>query len=125
MLKVLVTGSRGWNDYELIEDALRSVLPQGAETQPVLVIHGDAGGADRMAALSARKLGYFVMAYPANWKLYGKAAGPIRNAQMLKEQKPDVVLAFWDGQSRGTAHMMGLADEAGVIVRVFEQEKAA
>ena len=52
--------------------------------------------------------------YKANWQLYGKGAGYRRNAEMLKEGKPDKVLAFKGG--KGTLMMIGLAEKAGIEV---------
>lgn len=60
-----------------------------------------------------------IMAFPAEWNKYGKKAGYIRNAQMLEIGKPDLVLAFWDGVSRGTKMMIDLAKKAGVEVRII------
>jgi hypothetical protein len=79
-----------------------SCLPEGT-----LIVHGGAPGADRMAGSLALKLGLCTpIVYPAQWKTHGKAAGPIRNRLMLDEEKPDLVIAFWDGESPGTKDMI-------------------
>lgn len=75
-------------------------------------------GADGLADRAARVLGCDIDVYPADWPRYGKAAGPMRNQQMVDEGKPDVVLAFPGG--RGTADMVRRAKAAGV--RVVEVE---
>jgi hypothetical protein len=95
-MKVLVCGSRGWNDRELLDEAL-------AEYDVTLIIEGDARGADRMAGQWARDNGVELKVMPANWNRYGRSAGYRRNIEML-EQEPDLVVALWDGQSRGTLH---------------------
>jgi glycerophosphoryl diester phosphodiesterase len=59
--------------------------------------------------------------FPADWNTYGKRAGYVRNEQMAKYA--DALLAFWDGQSRGTKHMIDLAKQHGLKVRVFDYVK--
>lgn len=81
------------------------------------VVDGAASGADGLAHQWATNRGIPTLRYRAQWKALGKAAGPIRNAQMLREGKPDLVIAFPGGD--GTANMMKLAREAGVEVMDF------
>jgi hypothetical protein len=97
------------------------VKRQVAVLAPTLVIHGGARGVDSMAGAAAAQLKIPIRVFPADWKKNGKAAGPIRNQQMLDEGKPDLVLAFWDGKSRGTEHMIGLAKKAGILCRVVQR----
>ena len=87
------------------------------------IIQGEARGADLIAKSVARAQGCPIECYPADWAQYGKAAGPIRNKQMLDEGKPDLVLAFSEdiGSSRGTANMVMQARKRGIEVRVFER----
>ena len=77
---ILVTGSRDWSDRMLMEVTLDRVA-QAARNGPILLRHGDARGADRMAAEVANRWGWTVEAYPADWGGDGKAAGPKRNAR--------------------------------------------
>lgn len=72
-----------------------------------------------MAAKVAAELGHGVMAFPANWKDHGRSAGPIRNQAMLATE-PELVIAFWDGKSRGTKDMLARARKAGVECVVLE-----
>ena len=85
-----------------------------------VVIEGEAQGADTMARQIAYGMQLAVHAWPAQWYKYGRAAGPIRNGQMLAES-PDLVLAFHDniGSSKGTKDMIARAKKAGVPVRLF------
>ncbi len=114
---ILVCGSRTYDDAREIRTQL-NLLPEGT-----WVLHGAARGADTMAAEIAWNIGLPTMGVPANWGLHGKAAGPIRNKRMLEEFKPEACLAFHDKkeleESRGTADMVELAQEAGIPVRVF------
>lgn len=113
-MRVLVCGSRDWNDRSAIERELdRLHRPENA---PLVVIQGGATGADSMAGVWAMRRGVEHECYPANWKKYGKGAGPIRNQQMLDEAKPDLVLAFTNdiSESRGTRDMVTRSRKAGV-----------
>ena len=112
MLKIVVTGSRDWTDTARIRRALQAV-PGG----PHVLLHGDCRGADRIAAGIARNLCWKVEAFPARWDLYGKAAGPIRNREML-EERPDLVLAFPLPGSQGTADCVEKALRLGLKVKV-------
>jgi len=108
-MRLLVCGSREFNDRERVRRALVRI-------KPTLVIHGGARGADVIAGQIARELGIPTEVYPALWDKYGKRAGFVRNRQMLDEGKPDLVLAFPVGESRGTRMMMDIAAQAGVRV---------
>lgn len=125
-MRILVCGSRGWTDRhrvlnELLELHNEAVL-KGAELplSEVTVIDGGAKGADQIAYEAAIALGMKSERYPADWNRYGKRAGYVRNQQMLDEGKPDTVLAFWDGKSRGTAMMIELSNKAKVPVKVIK-----
>jgi hypothetical protein len=116
-IKVLVCGGRDFNDQYLLYSVLGTLhdgKPKIAE-----LIHGAARGADQMAGAWAIQNRVPVRAFPADWDKHGRAAGPIRNEQMLREGKPDLVLAFPGG--RGTAHMCRIAAEAGVPVWQAEE----
>lgn len=114
-MKILACGDRNWTDAALV----RHYLAQIGGGEDVTLIHGDCRGADVIAAHAAESLGWKVIAFPADWNKHGRRAGPIRNVEMLKQQ-PDLVIAFHDNldASRGTAHMVRIAREAGVRVRV-------
>jgi predicted Rossmann-fold nucleotide-binding protein len=105
-MRILVTGGRTYADPEAVRVVLR-------ELQPAVVIHGGAPGADRLADQWARANGVRVEPYPADWSR-GPSAGPARNARMVAESRPDLVVAFPGG--RGTADMVMRARAAGVEV---------
>jgi hypothetical protein len=114
-MKILVCGDRKWLDREAIR---RELLRFGRGT---IVIHGAACGTDTIAGEVAVELGFEVVAVLADWKRYGRGAGPIRNKAMLK-LRPDRVLAFHAdvSKSKGTLNMIRQAAIAGVAVDVFE-----
>lgn len=115
--RILVCGDRNWSDSQAIEREL-SKLPSDS-----LIIHGACRGADELAAQIAVRLGLKVLAFPAEWHRYGRAAGPIRNRRMLGEGRPDWVLAFHRdlARSKGTANMIALARKAGIPFSVFRE----
>lgn len=109
-MRLLVTSGRIFSDRDFLFATLDRLH---AEHHFTLLIHGDARGADRLAGEWAQERGVLILACPADWKRYGRGAGPKRNRQML-DQKPDLVVAF-PGES-GTRHMVIIAEEAGVQV---------
>lgn len=113
-MRILVCGDRNWTNKQAI---LRELKDFPKDTT---VIHGAARGADTIGGIVAKELGFKIEAFPANWRKYGKRAGPIRNRQML-EAKPDLVLAFHPdlNKSKGTKHMVQISQEAGIKTKVI------
>lgn len=119
-MRVLVCGDREWKNRELIRRQLESIhLGVGIEA----VIEGECVGADTIAREEAEKLGIKVIPFTPKWRLYGIAAGPIRNKQMIDEGKPELVLAFHNdlSKSKGTKNMIEQAKKAGVKVQVIKE----
>lgn len=98
-MKILCCGSRNWTEWFIIKKTLSRLL--ASLNRRFIVLHGGAKGADSLSGMMAGMLGLQVEITPADWLTYGRRAGMIRNTQML-ERKPDYVIAFWNGQSRGT-----------------------
>lgn len=115
-MRVLVTGSRYWVDRDAIYSAMIAQWDK-AGRGPMTLVHGAAKGADTLAASVAHELGWDVEEYPADWDTYGRSAGPIRNAEMVK-LGADVCLAFPFTNSRGTIDCMRRAKVAGIPVIV-------
>lgn len=125
-MRVLVCGSRTWTDFSAMQKVFVELCDASCEAReplPVL-IHGAARGADSMAEDLAKIHNWSILSFPANWERDGRSAGFKRNQQMLDEGKPDLVLAFWDGLSRGTENMISIARKAGIYVRVFYSSEA-
>ena len=114
--RILVSGSRGWTDKEVIAAA----LPQYGD---VLIIHGGARGADKIAGKIAIERGLNQRIFIPEWSKFGKRAGILRNIQMLKEGMPDEGLVFWDGKSRGAKHMLDLLRKAEIPTQLFMDNK--
>lgn len=110
---VLVCGGRNYRDQETVFRVLNEI--HGEEGQIEAVIHGGATGADHRAHSWAFAHGVCTMQFDPNFRAHGKAAGPIRNADMLMYGRPDLVVAFPGG--KGTANMVQQAKKAAVPVR--------
>jgi len=115
-MRVLICGDRNWRDERIIYSWLCKLQDWGYTT----VIEGEARGADSIARELAEKMGFKVIKFPANWRRYGRAAGPIRNRQMLVEGRPNLVIAFHNDieHSKGTKNMIEQARKAGIRVIV-------
>lgn len=129
-MKVLVCGGRDYNNrdkiyntlYDLCDefnlwsepDELGNKLPSG-----IIIVNGAARGADQISSDWATVNWVPHREYKAEWDKWGKAAGVIRNQQMLDEEQPDLVIAFKGG--RGTKHMVEYAKRAGVEVRTIDE----
>lgn len=115
-MRVLVCGGRDYGDRARAYAELDRLQPlDGA----LVIITGSANGADQLAWdwFCDRKRNNGPLdfeAFPADWKQYGKAAGPIRNQRMIDEGKPELCVAFPGG--RGTADMVRRAEAAGVRI---------
>lgn len=100
-MKIAVVGSRTFNDYEL----LRSTLDKYDYIE--LIISGGAKGADSLAERYALENNIKTLIFKPKWSEYGKRAGYIRNINIIENS--DLVIAFWDGKSKGTKHSIDLA----------------
>ena len=113
-MRILVCGGRDYNDKEVIREkltALKHMYPDA------VLVHGGAPGADSMAGWIGGTVGFEVEVHIAHWAKYGKAAGPIRNQEML-DSGIDLVVAFPGGS--GTADMVERARDAGVSVEIVD-----
>lgn len=108
MYRVVISGSRYWNDYDVILNVLKYTLPQHNK---VMIIVGDCRGADEQVIQASLDSGKNVIVYKAHWKEYGKSAGPIRNLDMVNDNDPHLILLFHNDidNSKGTKHMLSLA----------------
>jgi len=116
-VRILVCGSRTWIDGGVREGALRRVCA-AYDPQAIVIVHGAAQGADLLAAKFAARHNLQTERHPADWQRYGKAAGLIRNAEMVAAGA-DLCLAFIRDGSRGATHCADLAEKAGIPTRRY------
>lgn len=125
VVRVLVCGGRTWGVFlkgkskgaAIGEQQMLFYALHGLDITEI--IHGGAQGADALAGRWARAHAIKETRIEADWLKYGRAAGPIRNAQML-ELKPDLVVALRGG--KGTADMVKRAQVAGIEVKAVGWE---
>lgn len=115
--KVIIAGTRDFSDYGLLSQKCDAILSTKKMDNNIIVVSGTARGADRLGERYARERGYRIERYPADWDRDGNSAGPIRNAKMA--DNAHALIAFWDGQSRGTKNMIDTARAKGLAVRVI------
>lgn len=116
--RVIVTGSRTFNDYHLLCEKLDKVF---AKRKPTSIVCGEAKGADSLGRKYAEEHRIPINSCPADWEKHKKQAGYIRNETMAKNA--DACIAFWDGSSAGTKHMIDTASRMGLQVRVVKFDK--
>ena len=123
MPTVLITGDREWSAAHVIARAFDQMSIRGPA---YTIVHGACHtpvNADKLAAREAHKRGCVVRGYPAKWGVYGRGAGPVRNAYMLQlHPEIEIVLAFHDdlfGRSRGTRDMVERALAKGLYCWQF------
>jgi hypothetical protein len=117
--KLIVAGGRDFNNYDQLSNELMELADDPLQLGPyeVSIVSGMARGADALAAHFAYE--HDVKLYPmsADWNgPHGKGAGYARNMDMSRFA--DGLLAFWDGKSRGTRHMIDTMRNAGKFVHV-------
>jgi len=113
--RVLITGSRDWDRPDLLAYAMGMAT---GELGPFILVHGDARGADQMAAELHAAYGFTSEPHPANWESLGKRAGFVRNAEMV-DLGADLCLAFIKNNSKGATMCADLAEKAGIPTRRY------
>jgi hypothetical protein len=119
--KVIIAGSRGFSNYKLLREQCNKYLREKRRTCNIIIVSGHARGADTLGEKYAQDEGFDLEIYPAQWKKLGKQAGYRRNEQMA--EVADALIAFWDGESKGTKHMIDIMNAKSLQVKVVEYEK--
>lgn len=125
-LRVIIAGSRDFDDFPKLmnscNDILSSITDKNNNLDKIRIVSGAARGAERLGEQYAEVAGYEVSRFPADWDGLGKRAGYVRNAEMAKYAITDgnygVLIAFWGGKSKGTKHMIDLAEKKGLEVHI-------
>lgn len=118
MFRVIIAGSRTIDSQMFIFDKLDTLLSQKIqEKEQIQIVSGTARGVGRIGEQYAAARGFLCKQYPADWNTHGKKAGYLRNCQMA--ENADALVAFWDGNSPGTRHMIETAKAHGLAVRVI------
>lgn len=117
-LKLIVAGGREFKDYQRLSAEIFSYAEGVGDNVGVSLVSGMARGADALGYRFAKENNVKVYEFPADWDKYGKRAGYLRNSEMA--QFADALMAFWDGKSRGTRHMIEAMTQMGKPVIVIQ-----
>lgn len=140
MVRIIIAGGRDFDDYKKLKSVVNDIIfdlecrntvtgigntSREKENHLIEFISGIAKGADRLGEKFVKETIWSsnIKRFPANWELFSKSAGYIRNEQMAKYAIADnnygVLIAFWDGKSKGTKHMINLAKKYGLEVHII------
>lgn len=119
-MKVIIAGGRNFTDYDLLYRKCNNILLH-QDWSLLEIVSGTANGADALGERYAKVNDVPIKRFPADWDNNGKAAGVIRNKQMA--EYAEGLIAFWDGKSRGTKHMIDTATKLGLKVKIIKYEK--
>ena len=118
--KLIIAGTRSFNDYEMLRNTVFAALLEQARWTygfSAEIVSGGAPGADTLAVRYATEANMPFKVFPADWKKYGRSAGPRRNRQMA--EYGDAAIVFWDGKSRGTRYTIDCAKRMGVKTIIY------
>lgn len=115
VMKLIIAGSRGIVDYDIIKHGYLDSGIQATE-----IVSGTARGVDRLGEHLANTFNIPIKRFPANWEGLGKKAGYVRNVTMA--DYADAALVFWNGESKGTKHMIDIARQRGMLLVVYTAE---
>ena len=117
--RVIVAGGRDFDDYEYISQQLDELFWNSSnfDSRQIKIISGMADGADTLTIRYADEHRLTKILFPANWKCHHRFAGFLRNEDMLSIATH--LVAFWDGKSSGTKHMIEIAQAKGIPVWIF------
>lgn len=122
MTRIIVAGSRNFQDEGLLFGTLDRLISEINDNN-IEIVHGNCRGADLIGEKYALANDLKVASFPAQWEMYGKSAGAIRNTEMAKyaSKENGILVAFPIGESRGTRNMIQLAKKYGLKVYVYER----
>lgn len=123
-LRIIIAGTRTFDDYGLLEkEVSRTINRYDRDKGLIKIISGGAKGADTLGERFAKEKGYEIKRFLPDWECFGKKAGYLRNAEMACYSGDDgnegVLIAFWDGESKGTKLMIDLAHDYGLDINVI------
>jgi len=115
--RVIIAGSRGFLDYDLLLQKCREILNDKLQTTDVVILSGGAQGADQLGERFAQEYNLTIETHKPDWASYRRGAGIIRNKEMA--DNADALIAFWNGTSKGTSQMIEYSKKRGLKVDVI------
>lgn len=127
-LRIIIAGSRDFNNYEFLKRKVLNIVKNDNRLKEYAkIISGCARGADTLGEQFVKEYNLEIKRFPANWDNFGKRAGYVRNAEMakfaIKDNNDGMLIAFWDGKSKGTKNMIDLANRYGLEVHIVNYKK--
>lgn len=132
-VRIIVAGGRDFDDWDLARKSIHKILfelidkHEGLKKEDVIFVSGCCRGADKIGERYAREYGYNQKFFAAKWDEYGRQAGYLRNKEMAEyartNSRQGVLIAFWDGSSMGTFHMVDLAERYRLDVHIVRYKK--
>lgn len=117
-MKVIIAGGRDFDDFNLLCEKCDHILSQQTDIE---IVSGTANGADKLGEKYAIQKGHTIKQFPADWEKHGRRAGYKRNLEMAAYA--DALIAFWDGHSRGTKHMIDIAETGNLKIKIIYYAK--
>lgn len=114
--RVVIAGCRDYNNYDEAKHFIDFCLSRMRKENEIIIVSGCANGADAIGERYAEENEFKVEKHPADWKTYGRSAGPRRNKQMAEIS--DCVICFWDEKSKGTKSMIDYAKRCNKPVKI-------
>jgi hypothetical protein len=135
-IRIIIAGGRDFDDYKLLKSETFRIMREiaqkltGKQTfnkQFLTIVSGMANGADKLGAQLAKDFELKLQEFPANWDRYGRRAGYMRNVDMAEfvseSEVHGVLIAFWDGESKGTKHMIDTAKKKNIETHIVSYAK--
>jgi len=117
-MKVIIAGGRDFDDYKRLCSYCDYLLQYKDDIE---IVSGCAKGADKLGEQYAEERGYPIKRFPADWGSWGNRAGYLRNEEMAIYG--DALIAFWNGDSKGTQHMIKIAEINKLQTRIYRYER--
>lgn len=125
-IRIIIAGSRSFDNYDKLCKEVDEFISMQMffagigiyESKEVEIVSGGARGADKLGERYAKEHNLRLKIFPADWDKYGKRAGYIRNTEMA--EYANCLIAFWDGKSKGTAHMIDLAPKYDLMTAIIK-----
>lgn len=122
MFKVIIAGSREFDNYDMLKEKCDKILSRKVnDGEEIIIVSGTAKGADMLGEKYAEEKGYKVERYPANWNKYGKRAGYLRNKKMAEVSNACIVFLNSKAENKGSKMMISIAKEENLLVRVITE----
>ncbi|MGD2071982.1 MAG: SLOG family protein [Candidatus Thorarchaeota archaeon] len=116
-MRVAIVGSREFPDRELVESIIQQLI---VDYKNIILVSGGARGVDSWAEEVFHRYNKMVIVHYPDWNKYGKKAGFLRNKLIINDA--NMIIAFWDGKSKGTKHSINLAIEAGKPINIYMRQ---